>query len=139
MDHDGGCHCGNLRVRLRLTRRPQECTLRSCSCSFCRAHGTRTVSDPHGLYEVWAKDWSLVAPYRFGSLTADYLICRQCGVYVGAVCETSTGLRAVVNVNSLADRTDFSQEPARPDYEGEPTTKRLARRAANWIPTVLHW
>ena len=138
MDHDGGCHCGNLRVRLRLTQPPQEYTLRSCSCKFCRAHGTRTASDPHGFFEVRAKDWVLVAPYRFGSLTADYLICRQCGVYVGAVCETSVGLRAVVNINSLADRADFSREPVRPDYEGESTTERLARRAANWMPTVLH-
>jgi len=138
MDHDGGCHCGNLRVRLRLTRPPQEHTLRSCSCSFCRAHGTRTVSDPNGLFEVWTNDWSLVERYRFGSRTADYLICRQCGVYIGAVCETSVGLRAVVNINSFADRADFSQDPVQPDYEGEATTERLARRAANWMPALLH-
>jgi hypothetical protein len=138
MDLDGGCHCGNLRMRLRVSRPPQEQQVRSCSCSFCRAHGTRTVSDPDGLFEVWAEDWSLVAPYRFGSRTADYLICRQCGVYIGAVCDTSAGLRAVANINSLADLADFSQDPVRPDYEGEPIAERLARRAANWMPALLH-
>ena len=94
--------------------------LRSCSCSFCRSHGTRTVSDRDGLVEITATDWSLVERYQFGSRTADYLLCRRCGVYVGAVCETSSGLRAVVNVNCLDDRAAFTQSPAAPDYDGEP-------------------
>lgn len=138
MQHAGGCHCGNLRVQLRLTRLPADNRIRSCACSFCRAHATRTVSDPAGLFEVWAEDWALVEPYRFGSRTADYLVCRRCGVYIGAVCETAAGLRAVTNTNALNDRDAFTQPPARPDHEGEATEARLARRAANWTPTVLH-
>jgi hypothetical protein len=138
MLHRGGCHCGNLRIEVRLNKPPIENRLRSCSCDFCRAHGTRTVSDPDGLFEVWAEDWSMVEPYRFGSRTADYLICRRCGVYIGAVCDTSAGTRAVVNTNTLEDRAAFSQEPVRPDYDGEATEARLARRAANWMPTILH-
>jgi hypothetical protein len=138
MEHQGGCHCGNLRVRLRLATAPAETPLRSCACAFCRAHQTRTVSDPQGLFEVSAEDWSLVEPYRFGTRTADYLLCRRCGVYVGAVCETSAGLRAVANVNALGDRAAFTRSPAAPDYEGETTEARLARRAQNWMPAVLH-
>jgi hypothetical protein len=138
MEHAGGCHCRNIRVRLRLSREPRASPLRSCACSFCRAHATRTVADPGGVFEVWADDWSLVEAYRFGSRTADYLVCRRCGVYVGAVCETSAGLRAVANVNSLDDRSAFTAVPAAPDYEGETTEARLARRAANWMPAVVH-
>ena len=138
MNHHGGCHCGNLSVRLRLTRPAREHTLRACACSFCRAHGTRTVSDTNGLFEVWARDWSLIAPYRFGSQTADYLVCRSCGVYIGAVCQTNSGLRAVVNTNCLTDRLAFAQDAVQPDYEAEGATERMARRAANWMPAVLH-
>ena len=138
MDHKGGCHCGNLRVLVRLTRPPRDNRLRSCSCSFCRAHGTRTVSDPSGLFEVWADDWSMVEAYRFGSRTADYLLCRRCGVYIGAVCDTAAGTRAVANTNCLEDRAAFSQEAVRPDYDGEATDARLARRANNWMPATLH-
>lgn len=134
----GGCHCGNIHVRLHLTKPPHEASLRSCACSFCRAHATRTVSDPAGLFQVAADDWSLVVPYRFGSRTADYLVCQRCGVYVGAVCETTAGLRAVVNTHSLDQRAAFTQAPSAPDYEGEATNARLARRAVNWTPTVLH-
>jgi hypothetical protein len=38
--------------------------------AFCRAHNTRTTSDPHGSVEISAKGWSLVEPYRFGSGTS---------------------------------------------------------------------
>ncbi len=138
MEHLGGCHCGAIRTRLRLTWPAADNALRACACSFCRAHATRTVSDPEGLFEVWADDWSLVEPYRFGSRTADYLICRHCGVYVGAVCETAAGLRAVVNTNALRDRAEFTAVPAAPDYDGETTAARLARRARNWTPAVMH-
>ncbi len=31
-----------------MTRPPAENVIRSCACSFCRSHGTRTVSDPAG-------------------------------------------------------------------------------------------
>jgi len=136
MLHTGGCHCTNIRVALRLSRPPAEVPLRSCACSFCRAHGTRTLSDREGLAKIAAADWSLVERYRFGSATADYLLCRRCGVYVGAVCETASGLRAVVNVNCLDDRAAFTQTPASPDYDGEATNARLGRRATNWMPAV---
>ncbi len=137
MFHTGGCHCENIKVRLRLAKPPEQMPLRSCSCSFCRSHGTRTISDRDGLVEIAATDWSLVERYRFGSRTADYVLCRRCGVYVGAVCETSSGLRAVVNVNCLDDRAAFTQAPAAPDYDGETTDARLDRRATNWMPATV--
>jgi hypothetical protein len=111
--------------------------LRSCSCSFCRAHGTRTLSDREGCVDVTVSDWLLVERYRFGSRTADYLLCRRCGVYVGAVCETASGLRAVLNVNCLDDRAAFTQTPVAPDYDDEAIAARLERRAANWMPAVV--
>jgi hypothetical protein len=138
MEHVGSCHCGVIQTRLRLSRLPADNALRACACSFCRAHATRTVSDPEGLFEVWSDDWSLVGMYRFGSGTADYLVCRRCGVYVGAVCETGSGLRAVVNTNALNDRAAFTAMPSSPDYDGETTEVRLTRRAANWTPAVMH-
>jgi hypothetical protein len=137
MDHIGGCHCGNIHVRLRLSKPPQDSPLRACACAFCRAHQTRTVADPAGLFELSADDWLLVEKYRFGSRTADYVVCRRCGVYVAAVCETSAGTRAVVNTNCLVDRAAFSQVPSVTDYDGETTEERLSRRAVRWMPAVV--
>jgi len=137
MEHEGGCHCGNLRLRLHLTRPPAEYATRSCSCSFCRAHATRTLSDPDGRVEIRARDWALVERYRFGSGTADFLLCRTCGVYIGAVCETEQGLCAVTNVNSLVDLEAFAPASSFPDHDEEPVEARLARRAANWTPAIV--
>jgi hypothetical protein len=95
------------------------------------------VADPAGLVEVSAADWSLVERYRFGSGTADYLVCRRCGVYVAAVCQTGAGLRAVINVNALDDRAAFTQPPSVMNYDGETTEARLARRAENWMPARI--
>ena len=138
MRHEGGCHCGNLHVDLRLTRPPEENAVRSCACSFCRSHATRTVSDPAGQVDIRANDWLLVERYRFGSRTADYLLCRRCGVYIGAVCESTGGSRAVVNTLCLRDRAAFTRDAVRPDYDNETTEARLARRTANWTPAMMH-
>jgi hypothetical protein len=138
MEHEGGCHCGNLRLRLHLTRPPAEYATRSCRCSFCRAHATRTLSDPNGRVEIRASDWSRVERYRFGSRTADFLLCRTCGVYVGAMCETDLGSRMVTNVNSLKDRAAFPPASSFPDHDEETVEARLARRAANWTPAVVY-
>jgi len=137
MDHVGGCHCGNIKVRLRLSMPPQDSLLRACACAFCRAHGTRTVADRDGTFEIEAADWSLVERYRFGLRTADYFICRRCGVYVGAVCDTSKGQRAIANINCLTDRSAFTQTPATPDYDCETTEARVERHAAKWMPAMV--
>jgi hypothetical protein len=137
MDHQGGCHCGNIHVRVRLSKPPQDNPLRACTCSFCRSHSPRMVSDPGGLFEVWADDWSLVENYRFGTGTCDFLICRHCGVFIAAVSEMMAGARAVVNVNCLSDRERFTSVPAVHDFEGETVEDRLSRRATNWMPAVI--
>jgi hypothetical protein len=137
-EHRGGCHCGNLALNLRLSQAPEDTALRACGCSFCRAHNTRTTSDPDGSLEIQAEDWSLVESYRFGSGTAEFLICRRCGVYVGAACGTAGGIRAVINVNCLDDRATFTRQSTPIDHDGETTEERLARRAANWTPANIH-
>ena len=136
MEHLGGCHCGNIHVRLRLTKRPDETPLRSCTCSFCRSHNPRMLSDPEGSFEVWADDWSLVENYRFGTRTADFLICRRCGVFIAAISEAA-GTRAVVNVNCLEDRADFNAVPVMHNFDGETGATRSSRHAANWMPATV--
>ena len=137
-EHHGGCHCGNLRLILRLSQLPADTQLRACACSFCHAHNTRTTSDPHGSVDFHAADWSLVQPYRFGTGTAEFLICKRCGVYIGAIDEAASGTRSVININFLEDRAAFTQQPIPVNRDGEAAGDRLARRAANWTPATIH-
>ena len=96
MDHAGGCHCGNIHVALRLSKPPEQNPVRTCTCSFCRSHDPRMISDPAGLLEISADDWSLVELYRFGTRTADFVICRRCGVFIAAISDLETARCAVV-------------------------------------------
>jgi hypothetical protein len=138
MDHSGGCHCGNIHVRLRLSQPPEDSPLRACTCSFCLSHNPRIVADPKGLFEVWADDWSLVENYRFGTRSCDFLICRRCGVFIAAVSELTAGTQAVVNVNCLSDRERFTSAPAVHDFADETIETGLSRRAANWMPAIVY-
>jgi hypothetical protein len=137
MDHSGGCHCGNIHVRLQLSKPPEDNPLRACTCSFCRSHHPRIVADREGLFEVWADDWSLVENYRFGTRTCDFLIFRRCGVFIAAVTETAQGTRAVVNANCLADRERFTSDPIVHNFDGETSETRSARHAAHWMPATI--
>ena len=137
MDHIGGCHCGNIHVRLRLTTRPDATPLRACTCTFCRSHSPRMVSDPEGSFEVWADDLSLVENYRFGTRTCDFLICRRCGVFIAAISEAPPDARAVVNVNCLNDRETFTSTPLLHDFDDETVETRSSRRAAKWMPAII--
>lgn len=130
----GGCHCGALEVTVALSRAPEETKVRACACSFCRAHGARTATDPEGMVVLRARDPALVGRYRFGLATADFLVCRRCGVYVAAVIDAGDGARATVNVNALAEAARFTREAAAVDYGDETAEARRGRRAAAWTP-----
>jgi hypothetical protein len=136
-EHSGGCHCGNIELRVMLTMAPEEMDLRADQCTFCLAHGILSISDPKGRAVVTVTDRNLLSLYRFGLKTADFYVCARCGVYVAAVCETPAGLKTVVNVRALADRTRFTAPPRPVDYEGETVAQRLARRAERWMPVEM--
>jgi hypothetical protein len=138
MIHDGGCHCGNVRVQLQLSKSPEDVAVRACGCSFCRSHRPRMISDPMGLLRVSADRWDNVRLYRFGTRTCDFIVCGSCGVFVAAVSDArERSPRAVINVNCLADRDRFSETPAIHDFDGETVETRLARRSANWMPANI--
>jgi hypothetical protein len=137
MDHSGGCHCGNIHVLLRLSKPPENNPVRTCTCSFCRSHNPGMISDPSGLLEVSADNWSLVELYRFGTRTADFLICRRCGVFIAAISDLETTPCGVVNVNCLEDRSRFIAPVTMHEFQSETIGARIARRAANWMPAVV--
>jgi hypothetical protein len=137
MDQAGGCHCSNIQVALRLSKTPEQTPVRTCTCSFCRSHEPRMISDPAGLLEISAADWSLVALYRFGTRTADFVICCRCEVFIAAISDLETAPRAVVNVNCLDDRARFTALTTMHEFQSETFEARASRRTANWMPAVV--
>jgi hypothetical protein len=133
---NGGCHCGNLTVQFESPFRPSELPLRADSCSFCRKHGARTAADPRGRARLTIHDPNELIRYRFGLRTAEFLVCRRCGVYVGAVVSAAGKWYVTLNVNAFDCAPELTQ-PARPvSYDGETESERIGRRIANWSPLV---
>ena len=137
MRFEGKCHCGNLEVSFETKRVPAQLELRECTCSFCRRHGATTTADPAGALEVRAREPGEVSRYRFGLRTADFMVCRICGVYVAAICRVGDTLFGTLNVNVLDERAAFSRMPEAVDYSGETVEARVARRGRAWTPAVV--
>ncbi|TGP22798.1 MULTISPECIES: aldehyde-activating protein [unclassified Mesorhizobium] len=136
--HNGGCHCGNIRLSFSTALDPAAMEIRACQCSFCTRHGSRAAADPGGRLAISVEDKARLQVYRFGLRTADYLICRECGVYVAAIAGDGTEARAIVNVNALDDRELFCREPIPVRYDAETREQRLARRRSAWMPVEVH-
>ena len=133
----GRCHCGNVEFALESSLRPEALSLRTCTCSFCRRHGARTTSDPSGRVVITVRDPEQLLRYRFGLETADFLVCRRCGIYVAAVMNEGAGCWATVNVSTF-DAVDRLTQPMTPvTYDGESAPERAARRKARWTPAVI--
>lgn len=133
----GACHCGALQLTFETPTRPETLPLRACGCSFCRKHGVRTTSDPAGTVSFTVNDPDLLQRYRFGTRTTDTLICRNCGIYLAAVTEIEGALYAVINVNTLDDRSAFGRVAETMNYEGESAEERKMRRKLKWTPATL--
>jgi hypothetical protein len=93
-----------------------------------------TTSDPAGSLAFQATDSGTLQRYRFGSGATDFLICRACGVYVGASCSDATARFGVINVRALRPIPDNLPPPISTHYEDEAPGDRLSRRWARWTP-----
>jgi hypothetical protein len=134
---EGGCHCGNLTYVFEASRPLAELGLRACQCSFCRAHGARNTSDPEGAMDISVRNPAHLVRYRFGLGTADFLLCANCGVYIGALLPDGEKSWFTVNVNTFheAPSADFPIQPV--VYDQEDVGGRVDRRKEKWTPVRL--
>src|SRR5215468_5126913 len=123
MIYRGACHCEAIGFAYETALAPEGWTMRACACRFCRAHGAATTSDPGGALELVERDAGLLVRYRFGLRTADFWVCRGCGVYVGA--GTSDGRFGIINTNALVERPARLPAPQARSYEGESAAERM--------------
>ena len=78
--------------------------------------------------------------YRFALQTADFLLCKQCGVYLGAVIETDQGRFGIINTHARAEQPSDIAAVQPISYDGEDTGGRVSRREERWTPvTGVPW
>lgn len=134
--YEGSCHCGAIGFTYRTEKDPGEWSIRACQCSFCRAHDALSSSDPGGQIDFTAARPELLRKYRFGLKTADFLLCSECGVYIGALIETGSGAFGIINVHALRDAPANLATTAPISYDDEDIGGRVARREDRWTPVT---
>lgn len=138
--YDGSCHCRAIGFRYTTSVDPHAWSIRACQCHFCRTHDALSTSDPAGNLLFTASDASLLQRYRFSLNTADFLLCRHCGVYIGAVIETPSGRFGIVNTHALTATPDNLAAVVPITYDQEKTDNRIGRRETKWTPvTAVPW
>ena len=131
---DGGCHCGAIGFSFQTAVPVAKWSVRACQCRFCRAHDALTTSDPAGRLVFLVRDPELLSRYRFNLKTADFLVCKRCGVYVGAQIATAHGAFGIINTLTLRPVPDGLPAAASGDYSSESPNERVARREKRWTP-----
>ena len=132
--YTGKCHCETLQWRFHTEIPTREWTVRSCQCSFCRAHGARCTTDPAGTVEFSTRNESVVLRYRFALSTAEFLVCKNCGVYIGAVMSDSANSFTTININTMTTAVDDLPDPIAVFYDDEDIKERVERRQLRWTP-----
>lgn len=136
--HTGGCHCGNIKVAFETDIAPEKFEPRACQCSFCRQHQSRAVSDPNGHLDIIVENRDQLSRYQFSLKTIEFLVCRNCGVYVAGFMPDPTDDKgfATLMISALDNRNDFPK-PVPKDYDDQPAEDRTARRRSVWTPASM--
>ncbi|MCB2098247.1 MAG: hypothetical protein KDE05_11490 [Parvularculaceae bacterium] len=134
MLYSGSCHCGKLIASFETRKTPQELGVRTCQCDFCRRHGAVNISDPYGAVVIDAAERD-AHRYRFALRTADFLICKECGVYIAAVIGAGEAIRSTINVAGLRMKEFLGIEEQPMRYGAEDAAARVDRRHEKWTPT----
>jgi hypothetical protein len=96
--HEGGCHCGAVRFRVRV--RAYEAV--ECNCSICTKKGFLHLIVPPEDFELLAGEQALET-YRFNTGIAKHRFCRRCGVHAFYTPRSHPD-RVDVNVRCLDDQ-----------------------------------
>ena len=132
--YEGSCHCGALRFSFQTSLPVSAWRVRACQCAFCRARSALTTSDPAGRLRFAVSEPQALQRYRFGLRTADFLLCRSCGVYIGAQIETAHGAFGIINTRALSPHPEGLPAAAAADYGAESARERIERREKRWTP-----
>lgn len=135
-EYHGGCHCGAIEIKYRTDVDPMRWPLRHDGCSFCRRHGVVGTSDPAGSVSIEVLDPAKIQNYRFAHRTADFLICRECGVFVAAITGAHQGRWAVINARVLEEVPLNWNSVVQVRFDEESVTQRAERRALHWTPVM---
>ena len=135
-EYAGSCHCGAIGFTYRTDIEPEHWSIRACQCSFCRGHDALSASDPAGQISFTAAKPDVLKKYRFGLKTADFLLCSDCGVYIGAVISAAGSAYGIINMHALTETPENLAAVTPISYDAEDVGGRVTRREERWTPVA---
>ena len=133
----GSCHCGNISFVLDWQPEPAQIPARACTCSFCIKHGGVWTSCAAGSLIVRTRQPARAAAYAFGTKTAQFHVCTNCGIVPVVTSHIDGKVYAVVSVNAFDNVDPALLQRGSATFDGEGAGDRLARRQRNWIGQVV--
>jgi hypothetical protein len=132
----GACHCANIQFALSWPQGESEIPIRKCGCTFCQKHCGSWTSHRNSRLAITIADRAAISQYQFGTRTADFYLCKVCGVVPFVLSDIDDNLYAVVNINAFEGTTQLEFSSSSANFDGEDVGSRLERRKRNWIPDV---
>lgn len=80
--YEGGCHCGAVRFRVRLEKKPGQAKYQaiSCNCSICTKKGfLHLIVSAENFTLLQGED--ALTTYQFNTGVAKHLFCKNCGIH----------------------------------------------------------
>ncbi|KAM1011969.1 hypothetical protein ACFX2C_047252 [Malus domestica] len=75
--HEGGCHCKNVRLRVKA---PSSVVAWSCNCSNCSMRGNTSFIVPAERFQLLNDSEQFLTTYSFGTHMAKHTFCNVCGI-----------------------------------------------------------
>jgi hypothetical protein len=99
-------------------------------------HDALSTSDPNGHLTFEFEDPDQLQRYRFALRTADFLVCRGCGVYIGAVIDVGGANYGIINTHALDTAPPGIAPAGAISYDDEGADGRVSRREQRWTPVT---
>lgn len=119
---------------MQLAHPPENYCPRACDCDYCTCHRAAYVSDAHGSLALRIHDERAVGKYAQGDQLAEFVLCRNCGVLIGAVYRFDGRLFAAVNANIALGSRWGGTQAASP--KRLPAAEKIKRWQSLWFPDV---
>lgn len=125
--YTGGCYCGNITFEMETTIELNSYSPRACDCNFCTKHSASYISDNNGKLTIYIENENNLNRYQQGDEIADFLICKICGVLVGACYKDRECLYATLNSKAVDRNLGFAK-----DTVVSPKTLNSDRKKQRW-------
>jgi hypothetical protein len=132
----GGCHCRNISVTMQLSHPLQRYSPRACDCDFCTRHGAAYISDRDGSLSIRVHDEGALGRYKQGDQLAEFILCRNCGVLIGATYRSGARLFGALNANVVGISSGFGERKVASPKQLS-ASEKAKRWQDLWFPRVI--